>query len=309
MSNIINNGPMMKGLSTGSYLDSVKQISDTVANATTKLSQRSKHSSLADLHASGKFIDVCRAQDELQQQESLVSQLNDAKNTMKKTDSHLSNIMKKLKSVLTPLADVINKPTDANTRSILEGLTDGVLDTVCKDINSINDSFGLDTCDITSKSNIEDGEPTANYMKTGYTPQIVTTSSASKTDIGVDFSNPVFQKIIASLHKIKEANGNEDAYKEAHKSLDEGIKEFDSKIRSPHILSYQHIGKEIENLKKQNTELKKEITRAVVITEISDYAPLIQEVFQLCQMYSMVTSLSANMQKHGMQGIMTLMGR
>ena len=308
MPNIINNGPMIKDLNIGSCSDSIRQINDTMQDVNTKLSKRSKYSSLGDLQANGIFTKVCTARDKLQQQESLVSELNDTKNIMKKVDNYLSNIRQRSESVLPSLQDVINNPESVDAKSILESLTDGVLKIVYEDINSINDFFGSDRIDdITLKSNIENTEPTANYMKTGYTPQTVTTGPAFARDIGIDFSDPTFQKIIASLHKIKE--GNKDAYEAAHQLLTEGIAEFGSKIESSYILSYQSIEEEIKNLEKQNLDLKMKITEDIAITEIKDYAPLIQEVFQLHQIHSVVTSLFANTQRYNMQAIMALMGK
>lgn len=308
MPNIINNGPMIKDLNIGSCSDSIRQINDTMQDVNTKLSKRSKYSSLGDLQANGIFTKVCTARDKLQRQESLVSELNDTKNIMKKVDNYLSNIRQRSESVLPSLQDVINNPESVDAKSILESLTDGVLKIVYEDINSINDFFGSDRIDdITLKSNIENTEPTANYMKTGYTPQTVTTGPAFARDIGIDFSDPTFQKIIASLHKIKE--GNKDAYEAAHQLLTEGIAEFGSKIESSYILSYQSIEEEIKNLEKQNLDLKMKITEDIAITEIKDYAPLIQEVFQLHQIHSVVTSLFANTQRYNMQAIMALMGK
>ena len=309
MPNIINNGPMIKDLNIGSCSDSIRQINDTMQDVNTKLSKRSKYSSLGDLQANGIFTKVCTARDKLQQQESLVSELNDTKNIMKKTDNYLSNIRQRSESVLPSLQNVINNPEDVDAKNILESLTDKVLKIVYEDINSINDFFGSDHIDdITLKSNIENTEPTANYMKTSYNPQTVTTPAFAK-DIGIDFSDPTFQKIIASLHKIKDANGDKDAYEAARKLLTEGIAEFDSKIKSSYILSYQSIEEEIKNLEKQNLDLKMKITEDTAITEIKDYAPLIQEVSQLHQIHSVVTSLFANMQRYNMQAIMALMGK
>ena len=309
MPNIINNGPMIKDLNIGSCSDSIRQINDTMQDVNTKLSKRSKYSSLGDLQANGIFTKVCTARDKLQQQESLVSELNDTKNIMKKTDNYLSNIRQRSESVLPSLQSVISHPEDVDAKNILKSLTDGVLKIVYKDINSINDFFGSDRIDdITSKSNIENTEPTANYMKTSYNLQTVTTGPAFARDIGIDFSDLTFQKIIASLHKIKEAK-DKDAYEAARELLTEGIAEFDSKIKSSYILSYQSIEEEIKNLEKQNLDLKMKITEDIAITEIKDYAPLIQEVFQLHQIHSVVTSLFANTQRYNMQAIMALMGK
>lgn len=284
----------------GIFPDNLQNIQTAIENISRKLTTNRKYSDIAELQKDGKFTSLCIAHDELNEQENLVSHLNDTKVSMDKIHNILESISEKSIKLEAALLNVTSANNDdAAKKRLLESLNSEFLKNLRKDINAINNTLGLDAIgDIESDSNIENELPTPNYIQTGYI------DSASTKDIGVDFGHIAFQKIIAASNKIKTAD-----YIAAHRLLDEGINELNEDINTPYISSFQSIDAEVKSLEKQNVDLQSKITQITQITEISEIAPLFQQMAQLNQIQTLTMTMFSNMQKQSEQLISILAAR